>query len=271
MASAHRDPAVASPLPRWLWLPAMLALAVLALPLVGLVARVPWPQLPDILTTQATQDALWLSLRTCVASTTVAVVLGLPLALWLSRLRGRAAVLVRTVALLPMVLPPVVAGVVLLATFGRRGLIGGPLASVGIELGFTTTAVVMAQSFVAMPFFVVAVEGALRSLDHEAELVAATLGASPGVVLRRVTVPMLAPALGNGAALAFARALGEFGATLTFAGSLQGTTRTLPLEIYLVRESSTESALAVSLLLVTLALVVVLVATWVGKRGWGRP
>lgn len=241
------------PLPRWVYLPAGLALALFVVPLAGLVARVPWASVPGLLGTAAAQDALWLSLRTCTASTLLAIGLGLPLALVLSRLPGRLAWLARTVAVLPMVLPPVVAGLLLLVTLGRRGLLGRHLAAFGIEIGFTSVAVVVAQTFVAMPFLVVAVESALRSADPGYAQVAATLGASPTHALRRVTLPLIAPALVGGTTMTFARSLGEFGATLTFAGSLQGTTRTLPLEIYLARESDPDAALALSLLLIALA------------------
>jgi molybdate transport system permease protein len=244
-------------LPRWLVLPASAAAIFLAVPLVAMLARVSWPQLPDLLARPAALDALWLSLRTCAVTTLVSVVLGLPLALVLSRGRGRWAALGRVLATVPMVLPPVVAGLALLVALGRRSWLGGALASAGIDLAFTTTAVVIAQTFVAMPYLVVSVEGALRSARDSHEVVAATLGASPTTVLRRVTLPLVAPAIASGAALSFARALGEFGATLTFAGSLQGTTRTLPLEIYLQREVDTDTAIALSVVLIAVAALLV--------------
>ncbi|MGA4506617.1 ABC transporter permease [Propionibacteriaceae bacterium G1746] len=256
-------------LPRWLAVPAALALALLGVPLLGLLVRLPWSALPQLINSEPARVALSLSLRTCAISMGLSVALGLPLALFLARLRGRAAVWVRTLALMPMVLPPVVAGLVLLVTLGRRGVLGQWLAQAGIEIGFTTTAVVIAQTFVSMPFFVVAVEGALRTLDPGHEVVAATLGASPSVVLWRVTMPMLAPAIVNGAAMAFARSLGEFGATLTFAGSLQGTTRTMPLEIYLQRETDPDQALALSLVLILVAMVLLLASAFVQRR-WGH-
>ena len=162
--------------------------------------------------------------------------------------------------LLPLVLPPVVGGIALLYTFGRRGLLGETLEVLGLEVAFSTAAVVMAQTFVSLPFLVVAVEGALRGGRPDYESVAATLGAAPGTVLRRDTLPLAVPALVSGAVLAFARSLGEFGATLTFAGSLQGTTRTLPLEIYLQRESDPRAAVALSVLLVVVAAVVMALA-----------
>ena len=256
-------------LPRWLAIPAALAIAFLTIPLVGLLITVPWARLPELLSAESARAALWLSLRTCAASMALSVVLGLPVALYLSRLSGRSAFVLRTLSMLPMVLPPVVAGLVLLVTLGRRGVLGQYLDLLGIQIGFTTTAVIIAQTFVSMPFFIVAVEGALRAVDPDHEVVAATLGAAPTMVLRRVTLPMVLPAVINGAAMAFARSLGEFGATLTFAGSLQGTTRTMPLEIYLQRESDLDSALALSL-----ALLVVAVALMAGsallQRRWSH-
>lgn len=160
-----------------------------------------------------------------------------------------------------MVLPPVVAGLALLVTFGRRGLIGQHLSAMGIEIGFTTVAVILAQSFVSLPFLIISVEGALRTSSGQLERVAANLGASPSRVFWRVTLPVIRPALASGTALSFARSLGEFGATLTFAGSLQGTTRTLPLEIYLLRESDSEIALALALVLVAVAVFIVFLST----------
>ncbi|HQZ00274.1 MAG TPA: ABC transporter permease [Propionicimonas sp.] len=241
------------PLPRWLALPATAAAIFLAVPLLAMLVRVPWSGLPRLLTTPAAVDALWLSLRTCTLTTLLCLVLGLPLALALSRARGRWAAWGRVLATVPMVLPPVVAGLALLVALSRRSLLGGALSSIGIDLAFTTTAVVIAQTFVAMPYLVVSVEGALRSAHDDHAVVAATLGASPSTVLGRVTLPLVAPAIASGAALSFARALGEFGATLTFAGSLQGTTRTLPLEIYLQRELDTDTAIALSVVLIALA------------------
>ena len=162
---------------------------------------------------------------------------------------------VRSLVLLPLVLPPVVGGIALLYTFGRRGLLGHTFEVLGLQIAFSTTAVVMAQTFVALPFLVVSLEGTLRSVGQRYEVVAATLGARPTTVLRRVTLPLVLPGLVSGAVLSFARSLGEFGATLTFAGSLQGVTRTLPLEIYLQRETDPDAAVALSLVLVAVAIV----------------
>lgn len=243
--------------PRWLWPVAMLGAAFVLLPLAGLLSQVPWGDLGELLTTPSAIDALSLSLRTSLASTAVCLLLGIPLSVVLARARFRGQRIVRAVLLLPLVLPPVVAGISLLATFGRRGLLGHTLEVVGVQIPFTTLAVVIAQTFVAMPFLVVSLEGALRTHGQRYEGVAATLGAGPTTVFRRVTLPLLAPALLSSAMLCFARALGEFGATITFAGSLQGVTRTMPLEIYLARETDTRAAVALAVLLVAVAVAVV--------------
>jgi molybdate transport system permease protein len=182
----------------------------------------------------------------------------------LARSTVRFLPVLRSLVLLPLVLPPVVGGIALLYTFGRRGLIGEHLELLGIRIAFSTTAVVLAQTFVALPFLVMSLEGTLRTAGTRYEAVAATLGAPPTTVFRRVTLPLVLPGLASGTVLAFARALGEFGATLTFAGSLQGVTRTLPLEIYLQRETDADAAVALSLLLVVAALVIVVAAR--GRR-----
>lgn len=252
--------------PGWVAALAGVGALLIGLPLIGLLLRVPWVRVPALLAEPAARDALWLSLRTCLASTVLSVLLGLPLALVLARLRGPWAALGRVVATVPMVLPPVVGGLALLVTLGRRGPVGRLLGLGGVEIGFTTAAVVIAQAFVAMPFLVVAVEGALRSLDADAELMAATLGAGPSRVLWRITLPSLLPAIVSGTSLAAARSLGEFGATVTFAGSLQGVTRTLPLEIYLQREVDTDTALALAAVLLVLAALLVLGTGLLGRR-----
>jgi len=248
----------AARIPAWLYLPAALGAALVLLPLAGLLSRVDWPALPALLTTDAARDALSLSLRTAALSTAICVLLGVPLAFVLARSAFRGLALVRAAVLLPLVLPPVVGGLALLSAFGRNGLLGEVFELGGIRIGFTTTAVVLAQAFVSLPFLVLSLEGALRLEHRRYEQVAATLGASPSVVLRRISLPLMLPALVSGGVLAFARSLGEFGATLTFAGSYQGTTRTLPLEIYLQREVDPDIAVALSLLLVGVALVGVL-------------
>jgi molybdate transport system permease protein len=173
----------------------------------------------------------------------------------------------RSLVLLPLVLPPVVGGIALIYTYGRQGLLGGTLEFLGLRIAFTTTAVIIAQTFVALPFLVLSLEGSLRTAGRRYEAVAATLGARPTTVLRRVTIPLVLPGLVSGAVLAFARALGEFGATLTFAGSLQGTTRTLPLEIYLQRETDPDAAVALSLVLVLVAVLIVLATRGKASEG----
>ena len=254
------------PLPRWLLIAASVTVTLMALPLLGLAARIPWTDVPSLLASETARDAALLSLRTCALSTALCVLLGTPLAVLLSRVRGPVAGLARTVTALPMVLPPVVAGLALLITLGRTGVVGRYLSVWGVEIGFTTAAVVIAQTFVAMPFLVIAMEGALRSVDARLEQTAASLGASPTRVLITVTLPLVLPALIAGATMSFARALGEFGATLTFAGSLQGTTRTLPLEIYLSRETDSETALALALLLIIVAAVLMAGSAVVARR-----
>lgn len=244
-------------LPRWLFVPALVGASFVLLPLVAIVARVDWPHFLTLVTSEGSRAALWLSLRTSGISTLLCIVLGVPLAMVLARTSFRGQGLLRSLVLLPLVLPPVVGGIALLYTFGRRGLLGESLEVLGLQVAFSTAAVVMAQTFVALPFLVVSLEGALRTAGTRYEVVAASLGAGPSTVLRRVTVPMVLPGLVSGAVLAFARSLGEFGATITFAGSLQGTTRTLPLEIYLRRETDADAAVALSLVLVLVAVVVI--------------
>lgn len=243
-------------LPRWLYLPAALGALFVLLPLVAMVSRVDWSDFGSLVTSESSRDALWLSLRTSATSTVLCVLLGVPMAVVLARTQFRGQGLVRSLVLLPLVVPPVVSGIALLYTFGRRGLLGPALEVLGIEIAFSTVAVVMAQTFVALPFLVIAVEGSLRTAGQRYELVAATLGAGPTTVLRRVTIPLVLPGLASGVVLAFARALGEFGATITFAGALQGTTTTLPTQIYLERVSDPDAAVALSLVLVVVAVVV---------------
>lgn len=252
---------LAAGLPRWLLIPAALGAAVVLVPIAGLLGRVPWGRLPSLLTTPSSLDALALSVWTAGVSTLVCLLLGVPLALVLARSDFRGLAVLRAVVLLPLVLPPVVGGLALLAAFGRNGLLGETLELAGIRLAFTSIAVVLAQVFVSLPFLVLSLEGALRLGHRRYEQVAASLGASPSVALQRVTLPLVLPAIAASAVLAFARALGEFGATLTFAGSYQGTTRTLPLEIYLQREVDPDAAIALSLLLVVVAVAGVLLTT----------
>jgi molybdate transport system permease protein len=244
-------------LPRWIYVLAVIGGVFVALPLVAMAVKVDWPRFLSLITSRESRTALLLSLRTAAASTLLCVLLGVPMALVLARSDARVVRWARPLILLPLVLPPVVGGIALLYTFGKLGLIGRYLDAAGIHIAFSTTAVVLAQTFVSLPFLVIALEGAARTAGTDYEVVAATLGARPGTVWWRVSLPLLAPGLVSGAVLAFARALGEFGATLTFAGSREGVTRTLPLEIYLQRESDADAAVALSILLVAVAAVVV--------------
>jgi molybdate transport system permease protein len=243
--------------PPWVFVLAGAGALFVLLPLAAMVAKVNWGQFIPLITSESSLTALGLSLRTSAASTFLCIVLGVPLALVLARASFPGQRLLRAFVLLPLVLPPVVGGIALLYTFGRQGLLGRSLELAGIQIAFSTTAVVLAQTFVALPFLVVSLEGALRTAGTKYEAVAATLGARPTTVLRRVSIPLVLPGLVSGAVLSFARCLGEFGATLTFAGSLQGVTRTLPLEIYLQRETDADAAVALSLVLVAVAVAVV--------------
>jgi molybdate transport system permease protein len=247
-------------LPGWVYLPAAAGALFVVLPLAAMVSRVDWGDFVGLVTSESSLAALRLSLRTSLASTLICLLVGVPMAMVLARTSFRGQDLLRSLVLLPLVLPPVVGGIALLYTFGRRGLLGESLEVLGLQIAFSTTAVVMAQTFVALPFLVVSLEGALRTAGQQYEVVAASLGAGPTTVFRRVTLPLVLPGLASGAVLSFARALGEFGATITFAGSLQGVTRTLPLEIYLQRETDADAAVALSLVLVVVAVVVIGVA-----------
>ena len=254
MTNKHRHAGI----PRWIALPAACAVLFLLVPFIALLVRIDWVQFPHLFTQALGSQALALSLRTCLASTLACIIVGLPLALVCARARDTWwSRVLRSMVTLPMVLPPVVAGLALLITWGRRGLIGAYLQIFGINIAFTTVAVIMAQTFVSLPFFVSSLEGALRTRGFNEERVASGLGASPSRTLWSVTLPLMIPALVSSTALAFSRALGEFGATITFAGSLAGVTRTLPLEIYLQREESTDMALMLSVILVFVALVLV--------------
>ncbi|SNQ49892.1 Molybdenum ABC transporter membrane subunit [Frankia canadensis] len=256
-----------------LWVPAAVAVLFLLLPLVGLLIRTPWSGLPRLITEKSVRQALLLSLRTATEATALSLVFGIPLAWLLARTRFPGRTLLRALVTLPLVLPPVVGGVALLLALGRRGVLGERLDDwFGITLPFTSTGVVVAQTFVAMPFLVVSVEGALNSADRRYEDAAATLGADPWTTFRRVTVPLVAPAVAAGAALCWARALGEFGATITFAGNFPGSTQTMPLSVYLALESDPDAAIALSLVLlaVCVAVLVTLRANWLpGARRLG--
>jgi molybdate transport system permease protein len=245
-------------LPTWIYLPAMVGALFVIVPLVAILLKIDWSNFIPLITSESSRAALVLSLKTASASTAVCVLIGVPMALVLARGRFPGKSVLRALLLLPLVLPPVVGGIALLYTFGRQGLLGHQLQLLGIRIAFSTTAVVLAQSFVSLPFLVVSLEGALRTAGTNYENIAATLGGRPTTVLRTVTLPLVIPGLMSGAVLAFARSLGEFGATLTFAGSLQGVTRTLPLEIYLQRETDPDAAVALSLLLIVVAALIVI-------------
>ena len=252
-----RRPGRGTGLPPLLLLPAALALAFLVLPLVALLVRAPWSSLPERLTGPGVGTALRLSLVCAGSATVLCLLLGVPLAWVLARATFPGRRVVRALVTVPLVLPPVVGGVALLLLLGRRGLLGQHLdAWFGITLPFTTPAVVIAEAFVAMPFLVIAVEGALRGADRRYEDAAATLGASRWTVFRRVTLPLVAPGVSAGAVLCFARALGEFGATITFAGSFPGVTRTMPVEVYLALESDPQTAVVLSLVLLAVSVAV---------------
>ena len=240
--------------------PALLGSLMVLLPLVAMAARVHWRDFWGLITSSSSLDALRLSVQTSATTALLCLVLGVPMALLLARADFPGLAVVRSIVLIPLVLPPVVGGIALLYTFGRQGLIGRHLEVVGVQIAFSTTAVVLAQTFVALPFLVLSLEGALRTAGTRYEVVAASLGARPSRVLLRVTLPLVLPSLLSGTVLCFARALGEFGATITFAGSLQGTTRTLPLEIYLQRETDPEAAVALSFVLMVVAIAVIAVA-----------
>ena len=255
-ALIRRGRAARSPLPVLVTALAVLGGCAIILPLVGMGTRVSWGQLPQLLATPSAQAALWLSIRTCLTSTAICVVLGVPLALLLSR-SWPGVRIARVLAVLPMTMPPVVAGIALLSTLGNRGILGAQLRQWGLPIAFSTTAVVIAQVFVSMPFLVVTLEAALRSRDERAETTARTLGAGPWRVLAQITLPLAAPALARGTALALGRSLGEFGATIAFAGSKEGVTRTMPLAIYLEREKDTATSLALAAVLIGLSFIIV--------------
>ncbi len=243
--------------PAFLLLLAASGLAVFVVPLLGLLVRTPWTDLAQLLASDTARDAFRLSMVSSVAATGISAAVGVPLAWVLARNEFPGKGLVRGVVLLPLVLPPVVGGAALLFALGRRGVVGRPLyEATGLTLPFSMWGVILAATFVAMPFLVITVEGALHNLDRRYEDAAATLGARRWTVLRRVTLPMIGPALASGLILTWARAFGEFGATVTFAGSLQGRTQTLPLAVFVALESDRDTAVALSVLMVSVSFVV---------------
>jgi len=244
---------------------AAIGAALFALPLAGLLWRAPWSSAWDVLNDDAARDALRLSLITSLSATSIAIVLGVPLAWVQARVEYPGKRFVRALTILPMVLPPVVGGVALLLALGRRGLVGSQLDKIGVNLPFTTAGAVVAETFVAMPFLVLTLEAAFRSTDRRLEDAARTLGARRFPVFRTVTLPMVTPSFIAGAVLCWARALGEFGATITFAGNLAGKTQTLPLFVYVTLEGSNPDAaivLSLVLLAVSLAVLVALRERW---------
>jgi len=255
-------------IPLLLAVPAAVALLFLLLPLAGLVIRAPWTEARTVLAGAGALQALKLSLITATVSVIIVLLVGVPLAWILARPNLRAASLLRALITIPLVLPPVVGGVALFTVLGRTGLIGRPLYRLtGFAFPFTPYAVILAQVFVALPFLVLSVEGALRASDRRYEEAASTLGARPVTIIRRITLPLIGPGIAAGAVLAWARALGEFGATITFAGNFPGTTRTMPLEVYLALETDPGSALLLSVLLlgVSVAVLALLRERWVSR------
>ncbi len=253
--------------PLWIAILAAIGAAFFILPLIGLVVRTPWGDALHSLTSADTLDALRLSLVASLSATAFALLLGVPLAWAYARVDFPGRSVVRALATLPMVLPPVVGGIALLLAFGRRGLVGSLLASFGVSLPFTTVGVVMAETFVAMPFLVLTVEAGLRSMDRRYEDAARTLGAGRWTVFTRVTLPLVAPSVAAGAVLCWARALGEFGATITFAGNFPGVTQTMPLAVYLLLETNPQGSFVLSLILLLVSLVVLvgLRHRWLGS------
>ncbi len=254
--------------PLLLAVPAVVAVVFIALPFVGLLQRTPWSELPSLLATPVVADALRLSLIVSLLATSASLVFGVPLGWVLARTEFRGRSLVRALVVLPMVLPPVVGGAALLFALGRTGLVGQWLDQwFGLLLPFSTAGVVVAATFVSMPFLVITVEAGIRASDRRFEDAAATLGADRWTIFRRITIPAVAPSIVAGAVLTWARALGEFGATVTFAGSLQGRTQTMPLAVFLALESDRDAAIALSLVLiaVSLGVLVALRRRWLGQ------
>lgn len=253
--------------PAYLLVPAGLGLVFLVLPLTALLARTPLRGLPERITDPVVLDALWLSVWTATASTAIALALGLPMAWALARLDFPGRSLVRVLVTVPLVLPPVVAGVALLSAFGRTGVVGAPLRELGISIPFTSTAVVIAHTFVVLPFLVVSVEGALRAGGSEYDEVAAVLGASRGRTFLTVTVPIALPGIAAGLVLGWARSMGEFGATITFAGNFPGVTQTMPLAVYQALQSDPEAALVLSLIMLigSVTVLALLRERWLGQ------
>jgi molybdate transport system permease protein len=254
-------------LPRLLLVPAGLALLVLLAPIVALFIRTPWDSFLERLTSPILREALGLSLFTSLIAALLCVVLGVPLALYLANGRGRTRAVIRALVIVPLVLPPVVGGVALLAAFGRTGVLGRPAyEATGLSLPFSTAGVVLSQLFVALPFMVLATEGALRIQGREYQYAAATLQATPWQTLTRVTLPIAWAGIGAGLVLSWARALGEFGATITFAGSIPGRTQTVPLAVYASLDVDQGDAIALSIVMIVVSVLILVL----GKNYWLR-
>jgi len=247
---------------------AVVGVAIFLIPLIGMLSRTPWSRLGSLLTGPIVTEALRLSLITSISAAVIAVLIGVPLAWILARVDFPGRSMMRGLVMLPMVLPPVVGGAALLYAFGRRGLVGESVyEATGFLLPFSIWGVILANVFIATPFLIVTVEGALRNLDPRYESAAAVLGAGRWRVFSRVTLPMIGPSLAAGTLLAWARALGEFGATITFAGTLRGRTQTMPLAVFVALEQDRDTAVALSLVLVAVSLTVLVVLR---DRWWGR-
>ena len=254
-------------MPLWIFVPAAVGALVVVAPLAAMFTRIEWSNFFGLVSSDSAVAALILSLKTASASTVLCVLLGVPMAIVLSRSTIGGLSILRSLVVLPLVLPPVVGGIALLYTFGRQGLLGEHLEAFGIRIAFTTSAVVLAQVFVSLPFLVVSVEGALRTAGERYDVVAATLGATRWTTFRRVTLPLALPGLVAGAVLAWARSLGEFGATITFAGNFPGTTQTMPSLIYTTLQADPAAARTLSMILL-----VVSVGVLAGLRHrWLRP
>jgi molybdate transport system permease protein len=273
MRGAGRGDPLGRP-PLVLVLPAALAVFVLVVPLVAMVAETDWATLPSELASEPLRDALWLSIVTSTAAMVVCLVLGLPVAWILARVTFRGRGVLRALVTVPLVLPPVVAGIALRNAFGRTGVLGEPLLEwTGFAFPFTTWGVVLAHVFVSLPFVVIAIEGALRSADPVYDAAAATLGATRWTAFRRVTVPLAMPGILAGMVLGWSRSLGEFGATITFNGNYPGTTQTMPTLIYVTRQSDQDAAQALSLVMLVMSIAVLLLLRdrWLGERSLVTP
>ena len=265
LARANRPPAL-------ILVPALIGALIFVVPLLGLLWRAPWSSAFDVLRSQEATQAIRLSVVTSVSATAIAIVLGVPLAWIQARVPYPGRNIVRAITVIPMVLPPVVGGIALLLALGRRGLAGQYLDHVGVHLPFHVGGAVLAEVFVSMPFLVLTVEAAFRSVDSRLEDAARTLGASRLTVFRRVTLPIIRPSLIAGAVLCWARALGEFGATITFAGNLAGKTQTLPLFVYVTLEGSNpDAAIVLSLVLLAISALVIILVFGMLRERWRAP